>query len=201
MEKRLEPDRSRSSSRRSGRSHQAVLSATVGLFEELGYQRLTVDGIASRAGVSKATIYRWWPNKGAIVMEAFLTMVEPQIGFPDSGSVRDDLVSQLASLAQVLSETRLGTLMISLLGEAQSDSMLADAFRDGWLEPRRVAGRAVLRRAVDRGELREDLDLDVALDALYGPVYLRLLFNHAPLNIGALEDLVDHGLRGIRATR
>lgn len=188
-----------SSVRRSRRAHDAILKSAVALFEELGYERMTVDRIALRAGASKATIYRWWPSKGAILTEAFLTAVEPDVGFPDSGSLREDLVGQLALLVRVLGETPLGRMMISLLGEAQHDAALAAALRDGWLEPRRVAGRAVLERAVSRGELRSDLDLDLALDGLYGPIYLRLLFAHSPLDTPALEALVAQQLRGIAA--
>lgn len=189
----------RSPARRSRRAHKAILKSAIGLFEELGYERLTVDGIALRAGASKATIYRWWPNKGAILTEAFLTAVEPDIVFPDSGSVREDLVGQLALLVRVLGETQLGNMMISLLGEAQHDAALATALRDGWLKPRRVAGRAVLERAIQQGELRRGLDLDLTLDGLYGPIYLRLLFGHAQLDTPALEALVDQQLRGIAA--
>lgn len=190
-----------SPARRSRRAHEAVLDAAIELFEELGYQRMTVDAIASRAAVSKATIYRWWPSRAAILLEAFLTKVESGIAFPDTGSLREDLVEQIAALAHVLAKTRLGEMAISLLGEAQHDAELAKAFREGWLEPRRAVGRDVLQRAVKRGELRPDLDLEVALDGLYGPIYLRLLFGHGSLELPALEALVDQVLRGIAATQ
>lgn len=183
--------------RRSQRAHQAILTSAIDLFEELGYARLTVDAIAVGAGASKATIYRWWPNKGAILMAAFLSAVESEIAFPDTGSVREDLVRQLSLLSGVLSETQRGRMMISLLAEAQHDQALAAALRDGWLEPRRVAGRVVLTRAIDRAELRADIDLEVTLDGLYGPLYLRLLFGHGPLDKPILQTLVDQQLTSI----
>ncbi len=185
--------------RRSGRAHRAVLAAAIELFEAVGYPRLTIDAIAARAGVSKATIYRWWPNKAAVVMEAFLATVEPDIAFPDSGSTRDDLVEQAAALARLLTERHLGQLVLALLGEAQTDADLATALREGWQRPRRDAGREVLQRAVDRGELRPDCDSDLVLDGIYGPIYLRLLFGHAPLDRSEIRKVVDQALH--RVTR
>lgn len=176
---------------------EAVLDAATELFEEVGYHRLTVDGIAVRAGVSKATIYRWWRDRAAIVMEAFLTAVEADIGYPDTGSVRADLVDQLTSLSYTLAKTRSGHMAITLLGEAQHDPELASAFQAGWLEPRRVVGRDVLRQGVQRGELHDGLDLDLALDGLYGPIHLRLLFGHSNLERPSVESLVDQVLQGI----
>ena len=130
-------------------------------------------------------------------MEAFLTTVEPEITFPDTGSVREDLIKQVSALVHILGGTQLGKLVVSLLGEAQHDDSLAEALRDGWLEPRRIFGREVLQRAIARGELQKELDLDLALDSLYGPVYLRLLFGHAPLDVCSLEALVERALHGI----
>lgn len=184
-------------SRRSSRTHKAVLSAAIGLFEESGYSRMTIDAIADRAGASKATIYRWWPGKGAILLEALLSEVEADLAFPDTGSLREDLAAQLSALAHMLGETSLGQMTISLLGEAQHDAKLATAFRTGWLEPRRAAGREFLIRAIERGELRSDFDPEVVLDGLYGPVYLRLLFGHGPLDRPTIEALVDQVLQGI----
>lgn len=183
--------------RRSSRAHEAVLGAAIELFEAVGYARLTIDAIASRAGVSKATIYRWWPNKAAVVMEALLTTVEPDIAFPDSGSVRQDLVEQAGALARLLTERPLGQMVLALLGQAQDDADLASALREGWQQPRRDAGREVLQRAVDRGELRAECDLELVLDGVYGPIYLRLLFGHAPLDGHDLERLVDQALHSV----
>lgn len=185
------------STRRSLRAHEAVLKAAIGLFEESGYSRMTIDAIAGRAGASKATIYRWWPGKAALLLEAFLSEVEADLAFPDSGSLRKDLVVQVSALSRVLGQTRLGQMAIALLGEAQHDAELATAFRSGWLEPRRMAGREVLLRAVGRGELRAGLDPEAVLDALYGPVYLRLLFGHGSLDRSTVETLVDQLLQGI----
>ena len=176
--------------RRSARSHRAVLESALALVREQGYAAVTIDGIAARAGVSKATIYRWWNHKSAILVEAFLTSVHPQIAFPDSGSAREDLVAQATSLARVLSDPVLGSLFVSLLGEARHDPDLATALRDGWQTPRRVAGGEVIERAMARNELPADTDPELVLDGVYGPLYLRLLFGHAPLDESSLRQIV-----------
>lgn len=187
--------------RRSARAHHAVLDAALALVREGGYARLTVDALAVSSGVSKATIYRWWPHKAAILMEAFLTAVEADIAFPDSGSLREDLVTQTVALARVLRDPHLGALVVALLGEAQHDDDLATAFRNGWQSPRRAAGRDIVNRARTRGEIRSDADPDLVLDGVYGPVYLRLLFGHAPLDEQALRQIVDQVLQGIAPPR
>ena len=174
-----------------------MLDAALKLFRERAYAGLTVDSIALEAGVSKATIYRWWSNKAAILIEAFLASVEPHIRFPDSGSLREDLVAQAISLAAVLGDPHLGALMVSLLGEAQHDVDLATAFRDGWQSPRRVAGLEVVNRAIARGEIHADADPELVLDGVYGPLYLRLLFGHAPLDEPSLRQLIDQVLNGL----
>lgn len=186
-----------SSIRRSARAHHAVLDVALELFRERGYARLTVDSIAVAAGVSKATIYRWWPNKAAILIEAFLASVEPLIAFPDAGSLREDLVAQASSLAHVLRDPHLGALIVALLGEAQHDDDLATAFRVHWQTPRRIAGTKVIDRAKARGELPVNADPELLLDGVYGPLYLRLLFGHASLDEQALHQLVDQVLHGV----
>jgi len=189
-----------SAERRSVRAHQAVLDAALKLFRESGYAGLTVDSIATGAGVSKATIYRWWANKAAILIEAFLASVEPDIGFPDAGSLREDLVAQALSLAKVLGDPHLGALFVALLGEAQHDVDLATAFRDDWQSPRRAAGIEVVNRARARGEIRSDADPELVLDGVYGPLYLRLFFGHAPLDEQSLRQLIDQVLNGLAPT-
>lgn len=174
-----------------------MLNAALELFRERGYTALTVDSVAAQAGVSKATIYRWWSNKAAILIEAFLASVEPDVGFSDSGSLREDLVAQTSSLARVLGDPDLGSLVVALLGEAQHDVDLAAAFRDHWQSPRRAAGLVVVNRAKERGEIRADVDSELVLDGVYGPLYLRLLFGHAPLDERSLRELIEQVLNGL----
>lgn len=181
----------------SARAHAAIRAAALEIFRQEGLSRMTVESIAARAGASKATVYRRWPGKSAVLMEALLHELEGELAFPDTGSLHDDLVGQLSALARLLEGSEMGQLLVSLLGEAQHDDELAAAFRSGWLEPRRRAGREVLQRAVVRGELSAELDPELVLDLVYGPLYLRLLFGHAPLDARGVSAIVSLALQGI----
>ena len=184
-------------SRRRKRPHQAILAATIELLETEGYKALTIEGIAQKAGVGKQTIYRWWPSKAAIVMEAYTQKASQRIPLPDRGSVYLDLQELLKRLFLVLTTTSAGAVVSSLIAEAQMDLEFAQSFRDGFIETRRQAMRELLERGRDRGELRADVDIELVIDALYGPVWLRLLNKHAPLDNQFAEELVDQLRVGI----
>jgi AcrR family transcriptional regulator len=184
-------------SRRRKRPHQAILAATVELLETEGYKALTIEGIAQKAGVGKQTIYRWWPSKAAIVMEAYTQKASERIPLPDRGSVYLDLQELLKRLFLVLTTTSAGAVMSSLMAEAQIDSEFAQTFRDGFIATRRQVMRELLERGRDRGELRADVDLELVIDALYGSMWYRLLNKHAPLNNQFAEELVDQLRVGI----
>jgi AcrR family transcriptional regulator len=153
-----------------------------------------VDAIAERAGVSKATIYRWWPNKQAVLMDAFLDASVEEIDWPDTGDLARDMREQVGRLAHAFADTRLGRTMRTLIAEGQHDPALAEAYRERWLGPRRSVATAALARAVERGELDPRTDCDRVLDALYGPVYYRLLLGHQPVDDAFLDWLVAHVL-------
>lgn len=185
------PRRAPDADRRSDRARRAVLEAAWELLDERGYRALTVEGLATRACVGKATIYRWWPNKAAVVLDALLERAAPELIYPDTGSVRGDLVARLERLRIDLGETRVGRTMAGLIAESQHDPDVAEAFRERWLTPRREVAKEVLERAVARGELRPDIDENLLLDALFGPVYYRLLAGHQPLDEVFVRGLVD----------
>lgn len=155
-----------------------------------------MSAIAGRAGVSKATLYRWWPNKAAVLMDAWLEATARGCAMPDTGCVREDLRRLMRTAVGAFAGLD-GRAMAQALAEAQSDREAADAFRSHCLAPRRAEARAVLARAQDRGEICPDADLDTATDALYGPLYFRLLAGHAPLTpcfADALVRIVMDGL-------
>jgi AcrR family transcriptional regulator len=147
---------------------------------------VTVEAIAERAGVSKATVYRWWPNRAAVVMDGFLSTVSSQVPFPHTGRAREDIRLHMRRLTEAFGG-RMGHTVAALIAEGQADPELAEALRSRWLSVRRTEAREILELGIARGELREDLDLEVAVDVLYGPIYYRLLVGHAPLD----EDLAD----------
>jgi AcrR family transcriptional regulator len=186
--RRKRPDERR---RREG-PRRAILRSARTLFHRRGLRDLTIEAIAADAGVGKATIYRWWPSKAALVLDAIHDQVGPEIAFPDTGSAREDLRLQIASLIEILTSTRTGRAFIALVAESQHDPALAEAIRDRLIAGRRAATREVLERGIARGELRADLDMDIAIDALYGALYYRLLVSHEPLEPDHADALIAH---------
>jgi AcrR family transcriptional regulator len=141
--------------------------------------------------VGKATIYRWWPSKAAVVMDAVLEAASPRIPFPDTGSAREDLRRQIASVIELYTRTKTGRGIRALIAESQHDPSLAESLRDSFIASRRAEAGTVFERGIERGELRPDLDVGVAIDSLYGAVYYRLLVSHAPLDAGYTDTLID----------
>lgn len=167
--------------RRSNASRDATLAATHELLEEIGFDKLSIEGVAARAGVGKATIYRWWPGKGALAMEAFLAAVVPTIEFPETSSARDDLMVQIHRVAAAY-RSRAGRIVREMISLGQTNIETLHQFVAGYLEPRRTAAKEVLKRGMDKGEFVKDANLDVVVDALYGPIFHRTLCGHAPID-------------------
>ena len=183
---------------RSERAHRAILQAANELLESEGFAAVTVEAIAERAGVSKATVYRWWPNRAAVVMDGFLSIVSSEVPFPHTGHAREDIRIHMRRLAEAFSG-KIGRTVAALIAEGQSDPELAEALRSRWLSVRRAEAREILELGIERGELREDLDLEVAVDVLYGPIYYRMLVGHAPLDDDFADALADHIFAGLAA--
>jgi AcrR family transcriptional regulator len=166
---------------RSEQARQAILSSTLKLLQRIGFPELTIEAIAADAGVGKATVYRWWPSKGALVVDAFASSAEHKLHFPDTGSVFQDMSLQMNQFLGIL-RTRRGRIVAELLGAGQSNPELLAAFRERFLRPRRQEAYKTLRRGIDRGELPRNLDLDLVLDILYGAIYMRFLIRHDELS-------------------
>ncbi|MBV9761488.1 MAG: TetR/AcrR family transcriptional regulator [Acidobacteriaceae bacterium] len=177
-------------------ARKRILEAALELVEELGFAAITTDAIAERAGASKATIYRWWPNKAAVLIEALREAVAQETPFPDTGSLREDVRIQLRDFIKLLTGRR-GRLFKALVAAAQNDLELAATFRAVWMAPRRAVAKAGLERHRGR-ELKKDADLDLIMDALYGPLYFRLLAGHRSLTEKLADELADTVLEGIR---
>jgi AcrR family transcriptional regulator len=183
---------------RSERARLAILDAAADLLVESGLTGTTMEAIAARAGVSKVTIYKWWPSRGAVAVDAYLRRYRPTMRFTDTGDVTHDLLELLVLMVDAF-RGRAGEIMAELIGAAQSDPALAETLRAQWVQPRREVTTAVLRRAVERGELRPDLDVQATLDQLFGPVYFRLTIRHQPLDDALPAALVRTVLDGARA--
>jgi AcrR family transcriptional regulator len=175
---------------------EAIRCAALELLEEVGFTALTIEGIAARAGVGKTTLYRWWPNKACLVMDAFLSAYGGCGAFPDTGCVRGDLQRQLRLAVQLLTGPK-GRAIAALLGGLRTAPELAESFRARWLQPRREEARRALERGVERGQVRRDADFDAAIDTLFGPLYFRLLTGHAPLNRAFADALTETVVSGI----
>lgn len=150
----------------------AILAASYGLLLEAGFGAGTVEKIAERAKVSKATIYKWWPNKAAVVIDGYLSAASARLPLPDTGSVKKDIVIHAMGLAIILRSPE-GKVIIELIGEGQVDAGLAEAYRTRFFAPRRQEGRQLIERGIARGELKADLDIGCTLDLLYGPIFYK----------------------------
>jgi len=181
---------------RSNESHDAILNAALALLEEVGFADLSIEGIAARAGVGKTTIYRRWPNKASLIMDAFLSAVQPHVTFRNTGSMRESFRRQLRSVVRVLAGPH-GRMITALIAAGQIDPEVNEAYRTRWQSIRRVEARQMLQAGIKRGELRKDTDVELVLDALYGPLYYRLLIKHAPLTPGFADALVDFVFAGL----
>src|SRR5437764_11266208 len=143
---------------RSEDARKAILRSTLKLLQETGFPDLSIEAIAADADVGKATVYRWWPNKAALVADAFSSSADEELRFPNTGSVRDDVAIQMKHLVRVLRGRR-GRIVAALIGGGQSDPELIQAFRERFMMPRRQEAYGILRRGIARGELRKDLNL------------------------------------------
>jgi AcrR family transcriptional regulator len=173
---------------RSEQARRAILQSTLRLLQETGFPELYIEAIAAHANVSKATVYRWWPNKAALVADAFFSVTDAKLRFPDTGSVRTDLNLQMKQLVRIF-RSKEGRIVAALIGGGQSDPELIDAFRTRFLRPRRQEAYETLRRGTQRGELPANLNMDLLLDTLYGAIYFRFLIRHASLSEAFINDL------------
>jgi AcrR family transcriptional regulator len=183
---------------RSEDARKAILRSTLRLLQESGFPDLSIEAIAAAADVSKATVYRWWPNKASLVADAFSSSADEELRFPNTGSVRADVSTQMKHLVKILRGRR-GRIVAALIGGGQSDPELIQAFRDRFMMPRRQEAYETLRRGISRGELPQDLNLDLALDTLYGALYMRFLIRQSGLTEDYVDEIVGLVLDGATA--
>ena len=179
-------------------TEKAILAASYDLLLEIGFGAVTVEKIAERAKVSKATIYKWWPNKAAVVMDSFLSAATARLPVPDTGSAIDDIVIQASNLADFLT-SREGKVINELIAEGQFDLKLAEEYRMRYFNPRRLDSRHILERGVQRGELAENLDIELSIDLIYGPLFYRLLITGEMLDKSVIESLINYAFAGIKS--
>ncbi|MGH9547006.1 MAG: TetR/AcrR family transcriptional regulator [Terriglobales bacterium] len=181
---------------RSERLQRAILKAAIDLVLKFGFPAVSLESIAARAGVGKTTIYRRWPNKAAVVMDAFMLRVGSETLFPTVEKVTDSIRLQMRTMAKAF-RGKDGALVKALLAEAQFDPELATAFRERWTLPRRKMALGVFQEAVRQGVMRPDIDPEATIDLLYAPIYYRLQMGTGPLTDAYVDGIFDHAMRGL----
>ncbi|WP_087686493.1 MULTISPECIES: TetR/AcrR family transcriptional regulator [unclassified Pandoraea] len=197
MSSQLNPESSTSGRRgrkRSVEAERAVLDAAYRLLLEQGLAATTMEAIATAAGVSKATIYKWWPNRASVIMTAFLREAGQALPYPEELKL-DSIFARLLKMAEEFCGP-MGTMISALIAEGQSDPEIAQAFRDGYVSARRQQGVEIVRDAVARGLIKPG-DPDVVLDILYAPLYYRLLVGHKPLTRAFVREHVNLVMQGL----
>ncbi len=183
---------------RSDQAKRAILKSTLRLLEKRGFHDLSIEGIAQHARVSKATVYRWWPNKAELVLDAFLSVVEPELHFEKGVPARTALKAQMVRLSRIFSG-HTGSVLSAVIGAGQSEPEMLSAFRNRWIEPRRAEARDLLREATANGEITSAFPPDTILDVLYGALYFRMLIGRDKLSdeyVDAVFSMVYSGLSG-----
>lgn len=176
-----------------------MLAAGTHILQRDGYAGLTMERVALESGVAKTTLYRRWPTKAALCMELYLDVAGRELSDPDTGDVARDLKQIADTVVNLQKKTVAGPAFIGLIAEAQVSPETRSAFLAEFAERRRELTRKVLRRAIERGQLRAGTDIDLVIDVIGGATTFRLLQGHAPLTRKFTSDLVDLVLSGCKA--
>lgn len=181
-----------------GGTRERALSAAAEILRREGYARLTMERVSAQSGVAKTTLYRRWPGRAALCMDLYLDVAERELHDPDTGDIENDLRYIINTVVHLQTRTVAGPALIGILVEAQSSPEAAAGSLVEFSEARRKVTRLVVRRAIDRGEIRPDTDVDLVIDALGGATTFRLLQRHAPLSRKFADALVKLVLSGCR---
>jgi AcrR family transcriptional regulator len=183
---------------RSETRKQAILQAAFELLGERGLAATSMDAVAERAGVSKATIYRWWDSKELLALDALYAAWDTAgLVTRQTGTLRAEMLALVRPWVRLVATGPSARILTALLAEAQNDPEFGQAYRAHFIEPRRDQARAVFSRAIARGEIPAAIDVEVAIDLLWGPLYHRLFHGHASLNERFARRSVDTALAGI----
>jgi len=184
---------------RSDDVERAILSAASDLLMERGLDAMTIEEVAARACVGKASIYRRWSTKGSLALDAFLVDYLAQQPVVDTGVLEDDLREALSLWSAAVVGTAMGRALVGIIAEAQNDDDLAQGWIDRVLAPAREQYRVMLDRAIERGEIPVGSDVDVIMDLLYGAAYHRLLQGHLAIDAEFIARVSRMVARGAQA--
>ncbi|WIY06622.1 TetR/AcrR family transcriptional regulator [Amycolatopsis mongoliensis] len=174
---------------------ETIMRSTLELAREAGYAKLSVEAVAARAGVGKHTVYRRWPSKGVLFLDSLLSLHEPALEYADTGDITADLRRQIHAAVDLLGAPPWGPLYRALIGEAQHDPAVAAGLNERFIRPQAEKTVARIKAAQRRGQLAADLDLDLMMAILSGPLYFTLLITQEPLT----HDYVDRVLHALFA--
>lgn len=185
---------------RCDKTMHAILEAAYAILAEKGIASFSIEGVAQRAGSAKTTIYRWWPNKSALAVEAFFQAMGPLLPQPqsDTAAPLDELRHQLRALIGALNSP-VGAILADLIAEGQRSPDARAALVEGYLKPRRALMGQILERGIAAGQVRADIDVSVTLDALFGTIAGRALMWGRPLDLAWVDRLAETVFRGILA--
>jgi AcrR family transcriptional regulator len=172
-------------------ARKRILASAARLLETKCVDDITVDAIAEHSGAGKATVYRWWPNKAAVLIEAFRERIASDLPFPDTGDFRKDVRQQLQNFTEIIYWGRRGKVFRSFIAGALADPEIANAFRELWIRPRRAEARKLFEKHIAQGTARAGLDPDLAVEILFSPLYYRLLTGYGEITPEYLDHLVD----------
>ena len=179
-------------------ARRRILAATRELVCARGPLQVGIDDIAKEADVGKQTIYRWWRSKAAVVLDSLAEIAEVELAFPDTGSTREDIRLEMRQVSATFAGP-IAPLVREIVAAAQGDPNIADDLRQRLFAERRRHAVATLRRGIKRGEVRADIDLEAAIDALYAPLWLRLIIGHERLTRTTADHIIDIVWPGIAA--
>jgi AcrR family transcriptional regulator len=174
---------------------ETIMRATLDLAQEVGYAKLSIEAVAARAGVGKHTVYRRWPSKGLLFLDSLLSLNEPVLDYPDTGDVMADLRRQIHATVDLLATSPWAGLYRALVGEAQHDPAVAAGLNERFIRPQADKTVARLEAAKAQGQISSDLDLDLAMAILSGPLYFTFLVTQEPVT----HDYIDRVLHALFA--
>ncbi|PJE95083.1 TetR family transcriptional regulator [Streptomyces carminius] len=180
---------------------EAIVEIALGELAEKGYGRMSMEAVARRAGVGKSALYRRWPSKQALAVDAVARISVPLAETPDTGSLRGDVRAMLEALLSWLDDPRLGGILTDLMAEARRNGALARALAERVGEPRRARGEALLDRAAARGEVPAGLDREIVLDLIPGALFWHLGARRQPVTADYLDRLADTLVTALTAGR
>jgi AcrR family transcriptional regulator len=184
---------------RSEESRTAILDTAWKLLKTTTLRDLSIEAIARASGVGKTTIYRWWPSKVAVVIDAFLENVLLVTPYPDALSASEAITKQMGFLIKAFSG-EYGRILAQIIAEGQADSEALASYRNHFVHYRRAEVKAIIQQGIENGEFASSLDPELAIDILYGPIYYRLLVGHLPLDQKFAEELPQWAMKALKIT-